>query len=108
MRRELEKLENEYPSRSGPFSAYGGKSLHAQSHGESFLAFLMHRPRGHGVYIFDEPEAALSPHRQMAVLARREPIAEVVAHADTDAALRARLEYVQAARTFACRLWEDS
>ncbi len=38
---------------------------------------------------------------QMAVLARREPIAEVVARADTDAALRARLEYVQAARAFA-------
>jgi predicted ATPase len=50
------------------FAAYGGKSLHAQSHGEAFLALLTHRLQGGGLYLFDEPEAALSPQRQLAVL----------------------------------------
>ena len=40
---------------------YGGKSLHRQSHGESFLALVEFRFSGHGLYILDEPEAALSP-----------------------------------------------
>jgi predicted ATPase len=47
---------------------YGGKSLHAQSHGESFLSLLTNRLQGDGIYLFDEPEAALSPQRQLAVL----------------------------------------
>jgi predicted ATPase len=51
-------------------SSYGGKSLHEQSHGESFLALMMHRFSGKGIYILDEPEAALSPQRQLAVLTR--------------------------------------
>ena len=42
-------------------SSYGGKSLHRQSHGESFLALVENRFGGHGLYILDEPEAALSP-----------------------------------------------
>ena len=50
--------------------SYGGISLHAQSHGESFMALLMHRFSGDGFYILDEPEAALSPMRQLSVLAR--------------------------------------
>jgi predicted ATPase len=41
--------------------SYGGKSLHRQSHGESFLALVENRFGGHGLYILDEPEAALSP-----------------------------------------------
>ncbi len=49
--------------------AYGGRSLHAQSHGESFMALVLERLRGHGLYLFDEPEAALSPTRQMSLLA---------------------------------------
>ncbi len=49
---------------------YGGRSLHEQSHGESFLALMTHRFGGEGVYILDEPEAALSPQRQLAVLSR--------------------------------------
>ena len=53
-----------------PLAAYGGKSLHAQSHGESFLALLEHRLGGKGLYIFDEPEASLSPTRQMSMLVR--------------------------------------
>lgn len=50
--------------------SYGGRSLHEQSHGESFLALLMERFGGQGLYILDEPEAALSPQRQLAVLSR--------------------------------------
>ncbi len=50
--------------------AYGGRSLHEQSHGESFLALLMNRFGGQGLYILDEPEAALSPQRQLAALSR--------------------------------------
>ena len=49
-------------------STYQGKTLHAQSHGEAFLALLNHRLVGDGLYFFDEPEAALSPQRQLAVL----------------------------------------
>ncbi|MEK3732238.1 MULTISPECIES: AAA family ATPase [Paenibacillus] len=52
------------------FGSYGGKSLHDQSHGESFFATFMNRFSGHGLYIMDEPEAALSPFRQMALLRR--------------------------------------
>ena len=50
--------------------AYGGRSLHEQSHGESFWALFMNRFSGNGLYILDEPEAALSPTRQMAMLVR--------------------------------------
>ena len=48
---------------------YGGKSLHEQSHGESFMATMTNKLRGAGIYLFDEPEAALSPSRQLAALA---------------------------------------
>jgi predicted ATPase len=47
--------------------AYGGKSLHQQSHGESFLSLFAHRFE-QGIYILDEPEAALSPQRQLSFL----------------------------------------
>lgn len=50
--------------------SYGSKSLHEQSHGESFLALLKHRFGPQGLYILDEPEAALSPSRQLALLVR--------------------------------------
>lgn len=50
-------------------AAYGGQSLHEQSHGESFLALFLHRFRGNGLYLMDEPEAALSPRRQLEFLA---------------------------------------
>ncbi len=49
------------------FLAYGGKSLHRQSHGEAFLALFQHRFED-GLYLLDEPEAALSPQRQLAFL----------------------------------------
>jgi predicted ATPase len=47
--------------------AYGGRSLHAQSHGESFLSLFVNRFE-QGIYILDEPEAALSPQRQLSFL----------------------------------------
>ncbi|RHW35742.1 ATP-binding cassette domain-containing protein [Neobacillus notoginsengisoli] len=50
--------------------SFGGKSLHEQSHGESFFAAFNERFQGNGLYILDEPEAALSPLRQMSLLAR--------------------------------------
>ncbi|HWX84650.1 MAG TPA: AAA family ATPase [Xanthobacteraceae bacterium] len=52
----------------GIYRAYGGKSLHAQSHGEAFLSLFTNRIGRKGVYLFDEPEAALSPNRQLALL----------------------------------------
>jgi predicted ATPase len=54
---------------------YGGKKLHEQSHGESFLAAMTHRMGGHGVYLLDEPEAALSPQRQLSMLVRLHDLA---------------------------------
>ncbi len=54
----------------GVVDSYGGRSLHEQSHGESFLTLVMERFSGKGLYILDEPEAALSPMRQMALLRR--------------------------------------
>ena len=47
---------------------YGGRSLHEQSHGEAFLSLLNNRFGKNGIYLMDEPEAALSPIRQMALL----------------------------------------
>lgn len=49
--------------------SYGGVSLHEQSHGESFLALVHNRFSGGGVYILDEPEAALSPMRLLSLMA---------------------------------------
>ncbi|MBQ0922230.1 AAA family ATPase [Hydrogenophaga aromaticivorans] len=67
---EIERLDNE-PSFGPPvIHSYGGHSLHEQSHGESFLSLLTHRFGPQGLYILDEPEAALSPQRQLAVLSR--------------------------------------
>jgi predicted ATPase len=50
-------------------ASYGGKSLHRQSHGESFMALVQNRFGGQGLYILDEPEAALSPSRLLTLLA---------------------------------------
>lgn len=67
---EIENLDAE-PAPGPPIiDSYGGRSLHEQSHGESFLALITERFGGQGIYILDEPEAALSPQRQLAVLKR--------------------------------------
>jgi predicted ATPase len=60
-------------AKSGPpglMEAYGGRSLHEQSHGESVLALAMHRFSADGLYLLDEPEAALSPRGSLALLRR--------------------------------------
>jgi predicted ATPase len=54
----------------GAQDAYGGLSLHEQSHGESLFALIDNRFHGRGLYILDEPEAALSPNRQLSFLVR--------------------------------------
>jgi predicted ATPase len=50
------------------YGRYGGRSLHSRSHGEAFLAILQNRITS-GLLLFDEPESALSPQRQLALLA---------------------------------------
>lgn len=50
------------------YRGYGGKSLHHQSHGESFLSLFLNQFGGKGLYLLDEPEAALSPVRQLAFM----------------------------------------
>ena len=55
--------------------SYGGVSLHRQSHGESFLALVENRFGGEGLYLLDEPEAALSPTRQLSLLALLDELA---------------------------------
>lgn len=56
--KELEYADIEHPS----------EKYHEKSHGESFLAITQNYMRADGVYIFDEPEAALSPQRQLTLL----------------------------------------
>jgi len=65
---EIERLDKE-PGGPPIIGAYGGKSLHEQSHGESFFALFKNRFRDNGLYLMDEPEAALSPKRQLEFLA---------------------------------------
>jgi predicted ATPase len=57
-------------------ASYGGVSLHEQSHGEAFLALVRNRFGGDGLYILDEPEAALSPNRQLSLLALMHDLVE--------------------------------
>ncbi len=56
--------------------SYGGQSLHQQSHGESLFSLISNRLRGQSLYILDEPEAALSPSRQLAFIARLHELVE--------------------------------
>jgi predicted ATPase len=73
---EIEMLDAE-PGK-GPLigPSYGERPLHEQSHGESFLALLVNRFQGEGLYLLDEPEAALSPSRQLSVLTRIHDLVE--------------------------------
>lgn len=68
---EIERLDRECGGQTDPaiLEAYGNRSLHEQSHGESFFALFQHRLKGNGLYLMDEPEAALSPNRQLQFLA---------------------------------------
>jgi len=69
---QIERLDEpvDSPVNSPPITPAFGGSPHEQSHGESFFALLQNRFRGNGFYVLDEPEAALSPTRQLAFLAR--------------------------------------
>lgn len=62
-----------------PFYSYGGVPLNTRSHGEAFLAVLENRLGG-GLYFMDEPESALSPQRQLHLLAY---MASLVQQGDT-------------------------
>lgn len=66
----IEELDKIMAASPKIIESYGGKSLHEQSHGESFFSLVMNRFGGRGLYILDEPEAALSPSRQMSLLIR--------------------------------------
>lgn len=72
---KIEELDDVPSNADKIIEAYGGTSLHDQSHGESFLALFLHRLGERGLYLFDEPEAALSPTRQMTLLARLHELA---------------------------------
>lgn len=66
----IDNMDKERPPYLPPLTDYyGGKSLHNQSHGESFMSLVLNRFGGNGLYILDEPEAALSPTRQLSLLA---------------------------------------
>lgn len=72
----IEELDRQ-PAAAPPVSeAYGGRSLHAQSHGESFLTLALQRFHGEGLYLLDEPEAALSPARQLTLLTAMHTLVE--------------------------------
>ena len=64
---ELDRMKEEDFNYDAWF-AHGGKSLHKQSHGESFIALVENRFYPKGLYFLDEPEAALSPLKQMQLL----------------------------------------
>ncbi|WP_349772317.1 AAA family ATPase [Lederbergia citrisecunda] len=66
----IEELDSEPAPGPRIIDSFGGLSLHQQSHGESFWATFMNRFRGNGIYLLDEPEAALSPLRQLSMLAQ--------------------------------------
>lgn len=75
----IEELDKEkYVNLTIPdvIESYGGKSLHEQSHGESFMSLVVNRFFGNGLYILDEPEAALSPTRQLTLLARMKQLCD--------------------------------
>ena len=66
----IDQMDREGGCGAPVISSYGGVSLHRQSHGESFLALAENRFGGRGLYILDEPEAALSPTGLIALMRR--------------------------------------
>ncbi len=65
-----------YLERNDLLTSYGHTSFHHYSHGEAFLKLLMSRFSGQGLYLIDEPEAALSAARQLALLVRMRTLLE--------------------------------
>ena len=73
---EIERLDDE-PAYGPPIiDSYGARSLHEQSHGESFLAVLLNRFGPDGLYLLDEPEAALSAQNCLTCLLRMHELVE--------------------------------
>jgi len=71
LRAETFYSQSSYLKQSGSEMArYGYKQLQEQSHGEGMMSVFWNRFQENGLYILDEPEAALSPQRQMAFLTR--------------------------------------
>ena len=66
----LEQLKDDLGVGGDPLAPYGGRSLHEQSHGESFLAVMINRFGPDGLYLLDEPEAALSTQNCLTALRR--------------------------------------
>ncbi len=66
----IEALDREPGAGPRIIDGFAGRPLHEQSHGESFFALFMNRLRGAGLFLLDEPEAALSPIRQLSFLSR--------------------------------------
>ena len=64
----IDELDRQPAAAPPIIGGYGGVSLHKQSHGESFLSLVQNRLGGQGLYIWDEPEAALSPMRLLTLL----------------------------------------
>lgn len=64
----IDRMNDEPSFGAQLIDSYGGVSLHKQSHGESFLSLVKNRFGGNGIYLLDEPEAALSPSRQMTLM----------------------------------------
>ncbi|MBQ7302776.1 MAG: AAA family ATPase [Clostridia bacterium] len=64
----IEELDRQPAGAPFITNSYGGVSLHRQSHGESFLAIVQNRFGGNGLYILDEPEAALSPMKLLTLM----------------------------------------
>jgi predicted ATPase len=61
--------KDEDPGLGGPINqSFGGRSLHTRSHGETFFTVLDYKFRRSGLFLLDEPEAALSPQRQLSFL----------------------------------------
>jgi predicted ATPase len=65
----IEELD-EGPGGPSIIDSYGGVSLHEQSHGESFLSLIINRFGPNGLYVLDEPEAALSLRGNLALMRR--------------------------------------
>lgn len=63
----LEQRKKDPDFMGDPYRYYGGKSLHLRSHGEAFLQVFQHRIH-EGLFLVDEPEAALSPQRQLTLM----------------------------------------
>ena len=64
----LEERRSDPDFNGDPYMRYGGKSLQTRSHGEAFLAVMQNRFT-EGLFLLDEPESALSPQRQLVLLA---------------------------------------